>query len=158
MPSPFRLKGAPEAQIQSGVCQLLAMHQDVAWAARTNSGGLMNKNDQWVWFVKALIGNGRFVGWVDIMGQMSNGLTLALECKPEGEWPHEALMQRWIDRAPSRRDKRQQRIIDQYVHIARCHHYGGHAGVVCSPTDALEVVEQRAPLGLYGSIDWRTIG
>jgi len=79
---PFRLKAAQptEHQIQDAILRYLAVERRVVWSARMNSGkGKLVRPDgsqTWIKF--------SFLGCPDIMGQLTDGRYLAIECKRAG--------------------------------------------------------------------------
>lgn len=79
---PFRLKPVKptEAQVQDAILRYLAVERRVVWSARMNSGkGKLLRPDgsqTWIKF--------GFQGCPDIMGQLTDGRYLAIECKRAG--------------------------------------------------------------------------
>lgn len=68
----------PERDILAACLQLLAVHPKVAWAERMNTGA-MKLDDRYVKF--------GFPGLSDIIGQLTTGQMLAVECKRAGRRP-----------------------------------------------------------------------
>ena len=79
---PFHLKPVKptEAQVQDAILRYLAVERRVVWSARMNSGkGKLLRPDgsqTWIRF--------GFAGCPDIMGQLTDGRYLAIECKRAG--------------------------------------------------------------------------
>jgi hypothetical protein len=65
----------PEREVVKAVAAALKHHPRVAWARRMNSGGLRDQHGHLVRFGA--------VGLPDFLGQLTNGLVLAVECKAE---------------------------------------------------------------------------
>jgi hypothetical protein len=89
MSKPFRLKTIEptEAQIQDAILRLLAIHPDVAWAKRFNTGshvveGTTKAGRKTRRFIRYA-----FLGCSDILGQLADGRFLAIECKRRGNKP-----------------------------------------------------------------------
>ena len=70
-----------ESDVQAAVLQALRHCDKVAWYERINTGGMVNPNGQYVRF--------GFKGCADILGQMTDGRFLAIECKRPGQVPTE---------------------------------------------------------------------
>lgn len=66
-----------ERDVLSAVLDYLKVCPRVAWFARMNSGGMTDKNGQYVKFA--------FTGCSDIIGQLKDGRFLAIECKRPGK-------------------------------------------------------------------------
>ena len=77
-----------EAEIQSACLGYLKAHPKVAWAERMNVGNFRLKGSSWVRF--------GFKGLSDIIGQLKNGIFLAVEVKRPGEAPTED-QQKFLD-------------------------------------------------------------
>lgn len=65
----------PESEVIKAVASALKHHPRVAWARRMNSGVLPDRTGRPVRFGA--------VGMPDFVGQLTNGLLLAVECKAE---------------------------------------------------------------------------
>lgn len=73
---PRKLRGCrPEREVIKEVGSALKHHPRVAWARRMNSGALRDDRGQLVRFGA--------MGMLDYIGQLTNGLLLAVECKAE---------------------------------------------------------------------------
>jgi hypothetical protein len=83
----FRLKilEPTEAQILSSVLEYLAWNPRVAWAARINSGAVINPEGQYVPFYRLL--KIPKATMPDIIGQLTDGRFFGIECKRHGMYP-----------------------------------------------------------------------
>jgi hypothetical protein len=89
MSRPFRLRPIEplERDIQAAILRYLAVERRVAWARRFNTGaqritGTDAKGRPTRRFVRYA-----FPGCSDVLGQLSTGQFLAIECKRDGEHP-----------------------------------------------------------------------
>jgi hypothetical protein len=68
-----------ERDVQAAILKYLSFHRGVAWAHRFNTGGMTDDRGNHVRFA--------FTGCSDIIGQLANGLFLAIEVKRPGKRP-----------------------------------------------------------------------
>lgn len=105
---------ATETQIVASCLQALMLHRCVAWVNRMNVGAVKIKNEGKERFVRFA-----FKGCSDIIGQLTDGRFLAVECKVQGNKMTEA----------------QQGFLDKVAL------HNGVSGVAYSSQDALDIVD-----------------
>jgi hypothetical protein len=72
--APITALPAPESAVLRAVLEVLRLHRGVAWCARMNSGRFQVEG-RWV--------QASFKGCADILGQLTDGRLLAIECKSD---------------------------------------------------------------------------
>ena len=120
-------KVTPEEDLEAGVIsevgQMLAIHPDVLFAVRQNSGASLNENGAYVWFYRFVTVREK-MRMSDYWGMLKSGRMFALECKRRN----------W--KAPSG-----QREWEQENFINKVKSHKGRAGFVRGAEEAMAVLE-----------------
>ena len=131
----------------SGVCAYLHLEPLVAWGMRANGSALIKEGGRPVYAHRELISN-QPVTVPDVLGQLTTGFAWAIEVKRPGAWPRLATLEKYAC-ARGALGKPQARTLAQWEFLKAVYEAGGAAGVAEAPSDAIEIIQRRAPLGLY---------